>query len=93
MAVLISMEFPATTDQYDQVNEAIGEEPPDGLMVHTATDMDGTMRIVDVWESADKFAAFGERLGPAVEAVLGAGGPGPQPEIQELHNLEVHQTT
>ena len=38
MAVLISMEFPATTDQYDQVNEALGAEPPDGLVVHTATE-------------------------------------------------------
>ena len=92
MAVLISMEFPATSDQYDQVNEAIGEEPPDGLMVHTATDMGGTMRIVDVWESADQFAAFGEKLGPAVESVLGAGGPGAEPDIRELHNLEVHRT-
>ncbi|MDP9187653.1 MAG: hypothetical protein M3O25_00200 [Actinomycetota bacterium] len=92
MTVLISMEFPATADQYDQVNEALGEEPPDGLILHSATDMGGTMRIVDVWESADKFAAFGERLGPIVESVMGAGGASLQPDIQELHNLEVHQT-
>ena len=90
MAVLISMEFPATADQYDQVNAKIGEDPPDGLLVHTATEMGGSMRIVDVWESAEKFEAFGETLGPAVESVMGEGGPGPQPEIQELHNLEVH---
>jgi hypothetical protein len=91
MAVRITLEFEATPDQYDEVNEKIGEDPPDGLIVHSAVDKGGTMKIVDIWESAEKFGAFGqEKLGPAVAEVLGGDGPGPNPEIEELHNLEVY---
>ena len=52
------------------------------------------MRVVDVWESPEKFAAFAENtLGPQVAEVLGDGGPAPaEPEVQELHNVEVHKT-
>ena len=52
------------------------------------------MKVVDVWESPEKFAAFAEeQLGPAVAKVLGDGGPAPgEPQIEELHNLEVHKT-
>ncbi len=60
MAVRITLEFEATADQYDQVNAKIGEDPPDGLIVHSAVDHGGTMKIVDIWESADKFGAFGQ---------------------------------
>ena len=51
------------------------------------------MRVVDVWEQ-EKFAAFAEgKLGPRVADVLGDGGPAPaEPEVQELHNVEVHKT-
>jgi hypothetical protein len=35
--------------------------------VHTATDLGGKMRVVDVWESPEKFGAFAEgQLGPKV---------------------------
>ncbi len=91
MAVRITMEFEATADQYDEVNGKIGEDPPDGLIVHSAVDKGGTMKIVDIWESAEKFGAFGEgTLGPAVAEVMGEGGSPPTPEIEELHNYEVH---
>ena len=91
MAVRITLEFEATADQYDQVNEKIGDDPPDGLIVHSAVDKGGTMKVVDIWESAEKFGAFGQdRLGHAVAEVMGEGpGPG-NPEIEELHHYEVH---
>ena len=47
------------------------------------------MRVVDVWESAEKFAAFAEgKLGPAMAEVLGDDGPGASPSRSstELHN-------
>jgi hypothetical protein len=34
MAVIVIQEFDATTDQYDQVNEKLGGEVPDGLIAH-----------------------------------------------------------
>ena len=91
MAVRITLEFEATADQYDKVNDVIEEDTPDGLIVHSAVDAGGTMKIVDIWESADKFGAFAEgRLGPEVAAVLGEGASPPTPQIEELHNYEVH---
>jgi hypothetical protein len=91
MAVRLTMEFEATSDQYDKVNDAIGTDPPDGLIVHSAVDNGGTMKIVDIWESADKFGAFAEgTLGPQVAEVLGEGGSPPTPQIEELHNYDVY---
>jgi hypothetical protein len=88
----MTLEFEATADQYDAVNEKIGADPPDGLIAHSAADKGGTMKVVDIWESAEKFGAFAEStLGPAVAEVMGGDGPGPQPQIEELHNLEVFQ--
>jgi hypothetical protein len=82
-----------TADQYDQVNEAMGiaDNPPEGLIFHTAGEKDGGMRIFDVWESAEALERFtSERLMPAVEKVMGGGGEGPPPNVPlvyELHNL------
>ncbi len=93
MAILMSMEFPATTEQYDQINKTLDVENnlPDGLIVHSVEDLGGSMRAVDVWESADAYQKFAdERLGPAIAEVMGgdaAEGGGPGPEIRELHNV------
>jgi hypothetical protein len=80
-----------TAELYDAVNEKAGvnENPPDGLLMHTAGDVDGQWQIVDVWESQEHAERFGsERLEPAIEAVMGAAPPGPPPTtIYELHNV------
>ena len=95
MAVRVTLEFPASAEDYDRVNEAVDADgSPDGLIVHTAADLGGTMKVVDVWESADKFAAFAENvLGPKAAEVLGGEGPPPEPQIEELHNYEVHKSS
>ena len=82
-----------TADQYDQVSQEMGvnENPPDGLIVHTAGEMEGGggMRIFDVWESAEALERFtNERLMPAVEKVIGGGGsPERVPLVYQLHNI------
>ena len=44
--------------------------PPSGLIVHTVVEVDGQLRIIDVWESQEDFDKFSEsRLGPAFAAV------------------------
>lgn len=91
MAVLMTLEFEASVEDYDKVNEVLGKDVPDGMIAHVGIDLGGKMKVVDIWESAEDFAKFGqERLGPAVAEALGDGGaePGP-PEIQEIHDLEV----
>ena len=92
MAVLMTIEIPATKEQYDQVNEKLGvtDDPPQGLLIHTAEDAGGSMRIVDVWESEDAYNKFNEeRLGAAVVEVMGEAPEGaqPEPEVRELANV------
>jgi hypothetical protein len=90
MAVLMTLEFEATADQYDAVDKAVDAkgDPPDGLIAHSAQDLGGKMRVVDIWESPEAFGAFAEsRLGPAIAQTLGDDGPqAPEPEFTELHN-------
>jgi hypothetical protein len=94
MAVIVEMEMQVTPDQYDAVDAAIDPEgdPPDGLIAHTARFDGDTLKILDVWESADAFGAFAEsRLGPGIGETLGDDAPEPpQPKFTELHNHHVH---
>jgi hypothetical protein len=80
-----------TAETYDAVNEKMGvdEQPPEGLIVHTAGAVDGQWQIVDVWESEEHAARFDrERLGPAVEAVMGGPPPSrPEAVVYELHRV------
>ena len=77
-----------TSAKYDEVLptiEASGQFPPDGLEYHVAFTAGGSFRVSEIWDSAEKFEAFGERLMP----ILGAAGvelAGP-PEIVEIHNI------
>ena len=45
--------------------------------------MDGKLRVSEIWESQEKFAAFGERLMPILAEV--GIDPG-MPEVLEVHN-------
>ena len=93
MAVTMTQQFPATTDQYDEVNAKMDVEndPPNGLIVHTAARVGDDIRIVDVWESQGDYEKFLEdRLGPAVVEVMGPppqDAPPPNLDFQELHNV------
>lgn len=75
---------------YEQVaaEAHIDAERPDGLIIHTASETgDGSVRIVDVWESQQHVDDFERtRLIPAFEAIGAPGGP-PQREITEPFNI------
>jgi heme-degrading monooxygenase HmoA len=96
MAVLMEMEMQVTPDQYDAVDAALDPpgNPPDGLIAHTARFDGDTLKILDIWESADAFSAFAEsRLGPTIGETLGDDAPDgpPQPSFTELHNAHNSQ--
>ena len=59
-------------EMYDAVNRKIGDDMPDGMVIHTAgRSEDGAFQIVDVWESREAHERFAmERLMPAVNAVM-----------------------
>ena len=76
-----------TTEQYDETIrrlESSGQFPPDGLEYHVAFNVGGQLRVSEIWESQDKFQAFGERLMPILADV--GIDPG-EPEILEVYNI------
>lgn len=88
--VLIQDLDQSTLEQYDQVNEKLGvdDDPPAGLLIHTASERGGGVRIVDVWESEDAWQRFREeRLMPAVIEVFGEQAGPPQQETHETHHV------
>ena len=101
MAVVYITEFAYTdlsTANYDWAREQIGDDPVDGLIVHTAGfDEDAKVfRIIDVWESqeqADRFIQ--ERVKPVMEQGIEAlpnqsNTSMPTREtIYELHDVRV----
>lgn len=81
-----------TLDMYRAVQEKVGTEadPPAGLIIHTAGEVDGGLQIIDVWESEEAAQRFGnERLMPAIRAVAGDQAPmaPPSPKVYELDNV------
>jgi len=92
MAIVRITRPPVTAQVYDAVNaklEASGG-PAEGLLVHSAGEVDGGWQIVDVWESEEQMGRFDqERLGPAIEAVSGPMPPEGRPPqtVYELHHL------
>jgi quinol monooxygenase YgiN len=81
-----------TAEAYDAVNAKAGvkEDPPQGLIVHTAGAAAGGFRIFDVWESREAYDRFREeRLLPAIREVIGqeALDAAPASEVYELHDV------
>jgi hypothetical protein len=79
MATAMLMDWPETSlEDYGAVMNALrlDEDPPDGGIFHVAG-MDGTtLRILDVWESEDKWNAFlTHRLTPAIQSAGLEGHP------------------
>ncbi len=80
MAVVYVQEFVVedgnwSTANYDFAKKQIGDDPIDGLIVHTAGfDKDASVfRIMDVWESQEQAERFiAERVQPMMEQGLEA---------------------
>jgi uncharacterized glyoxalase superfamily protein PhnB len=90
MAVVVIQEFEATPEEYDQVNEKLGDDVPEGAILHAACDLGGgRMRAVDVWESADAYQKFvQERLIPAIDEVSPDAPQAGEAEIRETYDLQ-----
>jgi hypothetical protein len=80
-----------TREMYDAVEAKINidDEPPAGLIVHTAGEVDGVWQVVDVWESEEHGHDFETaRLMPAIAEVAGGGTPGrPEMTVYEAHHV------
>jgi len=90
MAICRIIETGVTSEEYGRVSESLGlgDSPPAGSQVHIAAlGDDGTIRIVEVWDSREQAEEFGEKVREAREAAGVGGGDGP-PAIEYL---EVHR--
>jgi quinol monooxygenase YgiN len=90
MAVAVIQEFEATPENYEKVNEKIGDAAPEGLILHTVSDLGGDRwKLVDVWESAEAFQNFVQnKLIPAIAEVDPDAPQAPEPEILEIRDLQ-----
>ena len=93
MSHAFTYEVPASEQMYRQVKEAIGDEQPNGLIVHLVVRVDGGLRHTEVWESKDDWGRFhDERVAPALHHVLTAAGfteMPPDPPVEELALVDV----
>ena len=78
-----------TTEKYAdairRLEEAGVEFPPDGLDYHVCFGSDGNLRVKEIWDSRERFEAFGKQLMPVLTAA-GIEFAG-EPEISEVHNI------
>jgi hypothetical protein len=68
MAVVLTFSWPEiTADVYDAVRKKVRreEDAPDGCVLHAAWFVDGSLNVMDIWESEDHFNRFIEaRIAP-----------------------------
>jgi quinol monooxygenase YgiN len=84
MAIVVTAWAPSR-NAYAAVHEQVGGTAP-GLIVHTASEVDGKVRIVEVWESRQHFDGFVQtKLGPVL-AKLGAEMD--PPELSETFSMD-----
>jgi hypothetical protein len=89
MAVVMALRWDGkNAEDYEAVMRELDLEgqPADGGIVHVACITGAGLRVLDVWESEEKWDRFlSERLGPAI-ARAGLEGE-PQVDLAPLHNL------
>jgi hypothetical protein len=78
-------------DQYDSVKgklEEAGDWPADGCQLHVCFGPENDVRVSEIWESEDKFQAFGQTLQPRLEeeGIQLAG----EPETFDVHVVETY---
>lgn len=90
MAEVVVIGHAPSRAMYQAVGDVMDGGAPAGLVVRTATEeADGTVRIVDVWESRDASDAF-ERdlLNPAIEKVMADSPAEDAPDSPQVEYLE-----
>ena len=93
MAIGVIFNFPGgTTEQYDEVTRglnngqpmrSLADWPDGGCLSHIAGTTPDGLAVLDVWESAEKFQAFGQKLMPLIQQ---AGLKPDEPVIFPAHN-------
>lgn len=94
MAYAFMQDVPIDAAFYARIKEALGDEPPKGMISHVAVEgPEGGLRYIDVWASEEDWDRFAEdRLHPVVHrlltAIFGDQLP-PEPERIEMTVVDV----
>jgi hypothetical protein len=87
MAIGLRLKFPGgSQEQYDAVHSHMGvdDNPPDGLIFHSAGPIENGWGVIDFWESREHFDRFSEqRLQPGLQELGDRAFQGP-PDIKEF---------
>ena len=76
MAYATLAEFDVDLDTHRKIADVAGEEPINGLILHTAGSSPNDVYSLDVWESKeDSERFFAEHLMPAMQTLGIPGGP------------------
>src|SRR5687768_1508883 len=90
--VLVQFKFPGMpAKKYEQAWDEIraaGKANIPGLIFHVGSAVGDDFVVVDVWESAEAFAKFGEILGPIMAKV---GVPQVQPTITPVNYIHTNE--
>lgn len=90
MAYAVQYDVPATKEFYSTVKAEIGDEQPDGLVVHLVVKHDAGLRHIGVWDSREDWERFRrERVEPALGKVFAAAGFDRRPPRPEEHEMDV----
>ncbi|HVC07450.1 MAG TPA: hypothetical protein VND98_07700 [Solirubrobacterales bacterium] len=79
-------------EQYDAIMEQLGVagEPVEGLIFHSAGELDGSFQVFNVWESRENFDRFtADRLRPAQVAIMGEEHVAAAPDAEIVH-VDIH---
>jgi hypothetical protein len=97
MTILLEQHLPVPRAMIEQVSAKMGvhSNPPAGLLIHIATEEEGGVHIVDVWNTQADYEAFeASQLNPAIASVAAANGmeipaDGPKPTFTEAFDVLV----
>ena len=87
MAIVVIQEFSTgTLEQYNDVTErlSLGGNSPAGNLFHVAGMADGSLRVVEVWESESALHTFLGTLGPITQSM---GMTPPKVTVFPVHNI------
>lgn len=91
MAVGLRLDFSSMgLDDYDATCRALNfpEDWPDGLLAHSSAEVEGRLRVVDAWESRQRFDRFvQERLQSAIGEAVADRAEQPEVTETELHTF------
>lgn len=93
MSYAFHYDVPADEEFYRRVVGEIGDDQPEGLVVHLVVKRDDGLRHIEVWQSKQDWEHFRrERVEPALDTVFAAAGVAerpPQPRERQLDLVDV----